>query len=373
MTPWLSRAPSLLWPALVLGTLCLHFWFPKFDPGTGRDTYSATAEGQKAFYRLVELQWDWAYRSTQPLARSLDPYDTEHTLCILGPARPPTDPEWAALLTWVSSGGRLLYAFRGDEQTVPQLGVEYRLNDDQDDAAAPQTKLTSSSDIAWWTDGRLKVAGATTLIEQRGQVQAAKLTHGNGAIVFCASALPFTNQLLTYGDNSVLAVRLLEALGPGGMVAFDESLNTSGVPRSVGLLLDPVIRPLTLQLLLITLLYGWWNSRRFGPLLPRLATPRQNIVEHTDALGNWYWRSWAGVGVLQSLLQQTQRELRGHATAAQERRRLEPIARRLGRSVDEILELLATAEHAASQPHLGRRAVARWIRHLAELRAARQS
>lgn len=372
MSRVLQSLPAFLWPVLILGTLSLHFWFPPLDSGTGRDTYSTTAEGQKAFYRLVGETWSFATRNTQPLPRTLQTWDTEYAFCVLGPAREPTAGEWKSMLDWVAAGGHLLYAFRGEEQTVPQLGVRYILDDDTDDAAAPQTALIDSPDLAWWTDGHLLAPGAEILVEHRGAPQAAKLSHGSGEIVFVASPLIFSNQLLTYGDNSILAIRLLEQFEDVYYIEFDESLNASGTPKSVGILFDPTIRPITIQLILLCFLYGWWNSRRFGPLLPKLLTPRQNIVDHTDALGSWYWKSRDGGGVLQNYLKQTVAELRGHATSTQERRRLEPIARRLNLTVDEVLGVLATARSAAEKPRLSWRAAAGWIRKLSELRAARR-
>ncbi|WLD13690.1 DUF4350 domain-containing protein [Planctellipticum variicoloris] len=372
MKALLRSLPAFLWPALILGTLSLHFWFPPLDSGTGRDTYSTTAEGQKAFYRLAGETWSFATRNTQPLPRALQSWDTEYAFCVLGPAREPTAGEWDAMLNWVASGGKLLYAFRGEDQAVPQLGVRYILDEDADDAAAPQSKLLDSPDLAWWTDGHLLAPGSELLVEHRGAPQAVKMTWGAGQIVFVASPLIFSNQLLTYGDNSILAIRLLEQFDEVYYIEFDESLNASGTPKSVGILFDPTIRPITIQLILLCFLYGWWNSRRFGPLLPKLLTPRQNIVDHTDALGSWYWKSRDGGGVLQTYLKQTLAELRGHATAAQERRRLEPIARRLNLTVDEVLGVLDTARSAAEKPRLTRRSAANWIRKLSELRAARR-
>ncbi|OYW22257.1 MAG: hypothetical protein B7Z55_04805, partial [Planctomycetales bacterium 12-60-4] len=295
-----SLRPQLwwIWPVAVGAVLALQLWFPDSGTGVLHDTYSPTAEGQKAYYRLVEEYSAITYRNTQPLVRILPQNNLEPTLCILGPERWPTTQEWNAILDWVESGGELLFAFRGfEEQTIPRLNIRYTPRTGSappDDSLPPETDLLLSKNVAWWTDGKLLAPHSEVLVKYDGATQAVAGAWGDGRYVVCATSLVFSNQLLTYGDNPILALRLLERTSHLEGVTFDESLNTTGTPKAAGLLFDRELRPLTMQLILIILLYGWWNFRRFGPLLKPAVGGRHNIVDHTDTLGAAYWRSRDG-------------------------------------------------------------------------------
>ncbi len=319
------------WPVAVLAAVSLHFWFPEWSTGAGHDSYSATAEGQKVFYRLVARHPGnlFVARNRRPLTIAMPNTAVDELVCLLGPERPPTTEEWSAISDWVRSGGRLLYAFQGDDpQEIPWLRVKYTPGRPERDDLEPVTDLVSSQETAWWTDGRLEAPAAITLVRYDDTIQAASIPFGNGNVVVVATPLPFSNQALTYGENSVLAIRLLETAGLPEFVMFDESLNNSGTAKIVGILFDPLLRPLTIQILIVTLLFGWWHSRRFGSLTQSAVSPRQNIVEHTDMVGNLYWKSRDGHAVLKSYLRQLASQLKLKAFKGKEDRVLEPIARR---------------------------------------------
>jgi hypothetical protein len=364
-------ARSLLWPLAALAAVSLHFWFPETPTGMTHDSYSATAEGQKAFFRLVAQQPSniAVTRNRKPLKPVLDLLSYGETLCILGPQRPPTPDEWAALADWVRDGGSLLYAFRGDKpQEVPMLGVKYAPQPPGSDDLEPQTQLAPASQLAWWTDGKLEAPGGSELVQYDDTLQAVRMRYGVGQVVFVATALPFSNQLLSFGDNSVLAIRLLEAAGPIELVVIDESLNSSGSAKVVGILFDPLLRPMTIQVLIVTILFGWWHSRRFGPLAPVAMSPRQNIVEHTDMVGNWYWKSRDGHAALKAYLRQLTLQLRLKSFKGNEDRVLEPIARRAGRDLAGVRQDLQQAYQAVRTKKVDRRAAARLIRRLSMIR-----
>jgi hypothetical protein len=367
----LREVRSWGWPLLALAAVSLHFWFPETPTGVAHDTYSVTAEGQKAFYRLVarQPQNGGVMRNRAPLAKFVGELSPGELLCLLGPKRPPTQDEWTTMVDWVRRGGALVYAFRGDEELeIPWLNVTYVPGPPERDDLPPESELLPSSKLAWWTDGRLKAPNGIPLVTYNGTLQAARVHYGFGRAVVVATSLPFSNQLLTYGDNSVLAVRLLEAAGPIDFVAFDESLNSSGTPKVVGILFDPLLRPITIQIVIVTVLFAWWRSWRFGPLAPSAVSPRQNIVEHTDMVGNWYWKSRDGHAVLRAYVRQLTSQLKLQAFAGKEDRVLEPIARRSGRDVSEIRRDLRQAFQALRAKKVERRTAARLIRRLAVIR-----
>jgi hypothetical protein len=361
------------WPAAALLVLSLHFWFPETSTGTTHDSYSPTAQGQKAFYRLVaEHPGNFVVaRNRRPLTALLSSFPTDDVLCLLGPERPPTAEEWTAIIDWVRNGGSLLYAAQGKKPLdIPWLNIKYEPLKEQDDALQPKTQLVNSQRLAWWTDGKLDGSQGTTLVEYDGTRQAVAVQYGRGKAVVVATPLPFSNQLLTFGDNSVLAMRLLESAGSPEFVTFDESLNSSGTAKVVGILFDPLLRPVTIQILLVTVLFGWWHNRRFGPLTPSAVSPRQNIVEHTDMVGNLYWKSQDGHAVLRAYLRQLTQMLRLKTFKGNEDRVLEPIARRSGRPVSSLRKDLQLAFQAVRSKHVERRSAAKLIRRLALIRQA---
>ncbi|MBI1344679.1 hypothetical protein GC163_00170 [bacterium] len=369
-----SRGTQWFWPIAILIVLALHVWYP--DTGTGilHDTYSPTADGQKAFYRLVSEQAGWTDRNTTPLVRAIQVGYLEPTLCILGPERWPTTSEWEAILDWVAEGGELLLACRGfEEATIPELDIRYVPRDQvgpPDDSLPPQADLLDSPGIAWWTDGRLVAPHSKVLVEYDGTTQAVSGIYGEGRYVVTASSLIFSNQLLTYGDNPVLAMRLLEQVSYLDGVTFDESLNSTGTPKTIGLLFDPDLRPITLQLILLTFLYGWWNSLRFGPWHLPAIRGRHNIVDHTDAVGLAYWRSKNGVAVLRAYVQIIQQQFFERSTGHPNLHLWESAARRLGQTVSSLQESWQQAHGVAQQKHVDRRVAADLIRKLSQLRAA---
>lgn len=377
-TPWrdrLRRRTEWLWLATLAAVLSLHFWFFPLKSGVAHDTFSVTAEGQKAFYLLAQQRFFWATRNFEPLVNMVSDSTYEDTLFILGPARPPNDDEWTALLDWVSGGGSLLYAARGEEAfEIPQTDIQVESNDQDsvwsDEPEPPRTEL-ATGDFGWRSVAKINAPTATPLVKHKDTVQAVLLRHGSGRIVVVASDFIFTNQSLAWKDNSVLAMRLVEAAGPESYVTFDESLNETGTPKIVGLLFSPSLRSITVQLLAVTLLYGWWRSRRFGPLLPTAAPARHNIVDHTDTVGRLYWNTKDGAGVLRIYFKQLVSDLRLKHHKGHEDRVLEPIARRLGRKPRQVHKLLRNAAKSArGRRPLDRRAAAGLIRQLSHVRLA---
>ncbi|MBW3540428.1 MAG: DUF4350 domain-containing protein [Planctomycetes bacterium] len=375
-----------LWLAALVLLVSFHFWFPWRAGGAVDDSYSTRAEGKKAFFRLIErlgeIRGIDVFRSETPFTRSIagtPAAEVDHTrvlgdpvLCLLGPARYPTEREWDRLLAWVRNGGTLLIAARDEqpELTIEALGIEV-----QPAGAGGDDGLTSSlvpaGDYYWQSYGVVEAPAAQTLVESGGRPQAVLAYHGVGRVIVVASEFVFTNQSLAWGDNAQLALALL-LMGANlpRQIVIDESLNVSGTPRVVGLLIGPLLRPVTVQLLIVLVLFAWWGSRRFGPLLAASVPARQNIVDHTDAVGIHAWQARDGAGMVRAYLRQLSDELKLRHWHGQEQRVLEPIAARLGRPVEVVQRLLEKAEKAAGAADLDRRTAAAIIQRLAVVRRA---
>lgn len=413
-----GRLSSALWLAALAAALALQIWFPRVDAGPLNDTYNVDVGGRNAFYQFARRRALFASRNHESLVSLLDHLGDDTTLCLLGPARYPTPREWKSLLDWVRSGGKLLLAARWEESELTIPGVDAHVKSTKkpetslfgggrtrksktqktpfdsekksDDEAekpeagdAPVTAATSSApagtnwtsllagtNFAWKTDGTIEAPGAEVLVKVGESPQAVRLSYGYGTIVLTASDFIFSNAALYERErqNGLLAVKLLEAAGADNEVLFDESLNATGTPRVVGVLLDPVLRPATVQLLVILVLFGWRGNRRFGGLVPTASPARHDVADHTNSLGNLYYKAHHSKGVLREYLEQLRTALRLRYSKGHEERVLLPIAQKAGLSLEELQRLLADAEAAAGKPKLTRREAANFIRRLAQLR-----
>lgn len=381
--------------------LCLllagHFWFPQFGTGRGHDTYSTDPEGKKAFFRLVQADPEGrghtARRNTDPLGRVLKERESfnfdlgnveerprARVLCLLGPARYPNAAEWDAILEWVSRGNTLVIAARDakPEFAIEKLGIKVvRVRHEfEADAEAINTDLIHRGRIVWKSQARIVASSSQSIsrLSARGQTQVVTRPHKRGTVVVVATDFPFCNESVAYADfsNAVLALRILEAPGRSerSEFLFDESLNASGTPKAVGLLMNPLFKPLTLQMLIGVVLFCWWRCRRFGPLAPPQAVARQNIVDHTDSVGRLLFGTGDGTTALRAYLRQLFAELKIKTHKGREDRVIEPVALRLGKSPESVKNLLQRAVQATKTERLDRREAAYLLRQLAVVRRA---
>jgi hypothetical protein len=135
----------------------------------------------------------------------------------------------------------------------------------------------------------------------------------------------------------------------------------------VALLLTPLLRPLTLQAMLLWWLFAWQGSQRFGRALPPVLTFRRRISDHTDALGNLYWRSGNALRPLQAYMTQLFNDLKltGRQVTPQ---RLQTLSAKSGVEVAEIERLLSLPNEVERQAAVLPADAARMIRRLARLR-----
>lgn len=414
------------WLIAVLFMILLGFsWLP----GRARDkldSYSPTPRGKSAFYALVQRY----VKGTSRHERTLIPAgDKRRTLVILGPARYPKEREWKRLHAWVKKGNTLVFAARLQDPNVELSGFGLHIapadrpvsklitklktkikdavsakpenddlfdgvddDDDDDDkkkngtgashkikkSRSPlelkiQTKLVAG-DIRWFSTGRIKISGdakpqVRTLITSDGGDQAVVATVGAGRIVVVASDEIFTNQSHLLGkDHAVLAYRLFEQRKAQTPVVFDEHLNVTGTPKVFGLLFEEMLRPITLQLILLAALFGWWGSRRFGPPMPPANAPRRSIVEHAEALGNLHYRAGTGARSVAAYLEYWRAEMHLGGAPSSQNQQIGVIARRAGRAPEDVAELLRIASAAAQQLGVPAAQATHIIRELSRLK-----
>jgi hypothetical protein len=419
---------AAVWLALLATTLALQVWFPRVEAEPINDTYNVDVGGRNAIYQFAQRRAIFARRNHDSLVNLLDGFGTDTTLCLLGPARYPTPREWKALLDWVRSGGKLLLAARWNEAEVTLPGVSAQVKSTRpkddfdifgkmrsqknkkaagdpatnpdaaeksedseastkaaeqaetaDNATSPSgpnwSSLLPDANFTWKTWGTIEAPGAEVLVKTGTSPQAVRLGYGSGTIVLLASDFVFSNTALYEREksNGLLAVRLLQSAGTSDQILFDESLNATGTPRVVGVLLDPRLRPVTVQLAVLLVVFGWHGTRRFGSFLPKSAPARHDVADHTNSLGNLYFKAHHSKGVLREYLAQLKTELHLRYSKGHEQRILQPIAERAKMSIEDVQRLLAAAEASAGKPRLSRREAAFFIRRLAQLRQAARS
>jgi len=390
------------WFTAMLLAVGLHFWFPSTHSGPVHDSYSVGAAGKKAMYLLAARTADSVERNTTSLSIAMGRMERETTLCLLGPARYPNRTEWQGLIEWVRRGGCLVIAANDSDPAFSlaplDIAVKKTENDSDDDIVeSPDDKaeddssdeiddeqqltevtsrLTDEPGLAWKSNAVITAPKAQVLVDANGSIQAVQQSLDRGTIVVIASDFVFSNQSLEFGENAnaVLAVRLLESAGSGRSLVFDESLNQTGTPKVVGVLLDPVLRPMTIQLVIVLILFGWWRNRRFGPLLAASYSKRHNIVDHTDAVGILHYKTKQGREPLHCYATQLVAELKLKHHKGREERVLAPIARRLDCSVSDIKGEFRQVRRALKHTHVNRKVAAELIRRMARIRrAARRS
>lgn len=390
------RNAGWVWLLFLCALLSLHLWFPEFGTGAMDDSYSSSAGGKKAFYLLTEQESFGAERNRVPLTVALQSLDYDESLCLLGPARYPSPFEWSSLLEWVNEGGHLVisanhehpefkieplkisvsYLDETERENVPVVESETKdkerisisLNSEHSLLEGKATTVfPDAPSIIWKTNARVISNTGQPLISLGETKQAVRLKHGFGEIIVAASSEIFSNQSMVDG-GSVLAYRLIESSIDTNYIVIDESLNASGTSKVVALLIDPTFRPLTIQLLITLLIFGWWKSTRFGPILSSHILPRHNIVSHTDNVGNLHYKNGNGRALLYAYVKQLFTELNLRHFRREEHRVIDPIARRMKKDPEQIKSLLKHAAKLSKSDKITRHELGDLIRKLAKIR-----
>jgi hypothetical protein len=224
--------------------------------------------------------------------------------------------------------------------------------------------------IPWASTSNLKLerggSANQILVTVGGRVQAVRRRTGAGSATFVASDFVFQNEAMFDPKLRQVASKLFELCRPYGRIYFDESLSSSGTPRVLGILFSPMFRPISLQLLLIAVVFGWWGSMRFGPAILPKSTDRRAIVEHAQALGNMHFQ----VGTTSHALRSYFEYFRGVAQVPGGRidKVAGVLAARSGIEQSEVERLLNETQKAIQAPNLASGTAATLIQQLANLR-----
>jgi hypothetical protein len=369
-----------LFPALLLGILFVGYGLVPIPQSREKtDSFGSDRSGKKVFFDLASRLLPDVKRSSG----SLVPEDPDaDVLVLLGPARYPDRAQWQTLHDWVSEGRALVFAAKWQDPAVElePFGIEIVPafeevaeedgEEPSEETAAPgiETDLVdlTGGDVDWRSSGQIRYTDpkGTMVVSAGGYPQVIWQPVGEGIIIVVASDFIFSNLSVIEPANAVLAFRILEQGTPAGPVYFDEGLNQAGAPKVVGVLLEGPLRLPTLQLLIVTLLFGWMVSRRFGPLVRKGRSARRSLVEHAEALGSLHYKVQTGASLLGSYLEYFSRELGLAYRTGPKGRVLEDVR---GRGKD-AKETISRAIRASKSRSLDRARVAEVIRSLAALR-----
>jgi hypothetical protein len=225
-------------------------------------------------------------------------------------------------------------------------------------------------EVEWQSSGTIEMEEDVwdVLVEVDSVPQAVQRSFGRGTFTLIASDNIFSNGAMVEPDRALLAWRLLETASAKGATKFDETLNSSGVPKVFGILFDPLFRSITLQLILIAVLFGWLGSRRFGPARRSLHTRRRSVVEHAEAVGTLYFRAGAGPHAVKCLHEFLKQELRNRFGQTFQVDNAERVARQTRAGKQDVQELF-DAIRAFSHAKRGSATAARLLKRLSGLLA----
>jgi uncharacterized protein DUF4350 len=257
-------------------------------------TYSVASRGAKAgFLLLQELgyhvqRWEKSHTDLQP---------DSHTVLIIADAFViPDGKEKAAIAKFLDGGGRVIctgmlgamFLPENDTEDNPEpngLSKEYEaLTPSAITRAAPRISLIPYS---WWSK-----ANGIPVYGDKNHAFAVQIPHGDGEVIWLASATPFTNAGIQSTGNLEF---VLAALGDREhtRVFFDEYVHGYGDQGSESEKNHPLAWALLLQSVVLAMAALLTFSRRSGPLRPAPPPSRLAPLEFVETLGGLYQQAHA--------------------------------------------------------------------------------
>lgn len=242
--------------------------------------------------------------------------------------------------------------------------------------AADMNELVNNS-VTWRSEAWLSSLPKQSDVLVRGangRPQVAAWNAGHGAIIVCATPDPFSNRSMLFEDQAELAVRLVEhatsgpraSVRPAGII-ISEYLNGAGAYRGAAIVISPLLRAGSLQLVLVAVLMAWSGFHRFGPPLRTRSVFRRSLAENAEAVGNLQFTAGDGFTSVRQYLAWFQDEFQrrwGHSRILHDTAQL---ARQTGLPEDQIRQALDQANQQAHGAQVGTAEAAATIRQLARI------
>ncbi|HWB80985.1 MAG TPA: DUF4350 domain-containing protein, partial [Nannocystaceae bacterium] len=256
----------------------------------------------------------------------------------------PDDEEWAALRTWVKSGGRLVLAGR----VSAPLWVEGEV------VGAPYADATVAGPP--WLPGNASIGGNTwgseTLVERGGLDYAIARREAGGTIVELADHHLFTNAGLAIGATATFMPKILDGRR---RIELVDAWTGVGPETPVEAIQNSHLTAAIVQLLVLLLALYLWRGWPFAKPRDPPAKGGRGFADHARAMGLQYERARAedhAAGVYSTFALETlRREASG--TGAGLHALAQSIARRTGRDETDVMRMLVEIHGGAETSRIG--------------------
>jgi len=291
---------------------------------TSPDGVAGWARSLEELQRPAVMRFD-SYARTTP---------TGEAQVLLEPLVEPTDAEISSLLTWVRSGGLLVYSAGSDGVLLDSVDVlsgplldpeaarvaSHRWTDglspgdvrptfeSRSPARSPVRRGVRSTAAGWIplvefarsSPSPPAEGDSTVESEEREDLATAGWRPiGDGGVLVLADAAPLDNERLSDSPEAVIATRaILEWTAAGDVVRYSEyHQGIRGTGSAIGLAWGRLHGHPVGRVVVWAVIWGsfaiWAAGRRFGSPIPQNTSPRRSPIEHVRALAEIYRQAGA--------------------------------------------------------------------------------
>ena len=327
-------------------------------------TYSTANRGTQAAYLLLhELEFRSERWEKSPTELPADA--NGKILILVAPSDFPDNQQREALLTFVHSGGWVIYAgnfphlFLGSGATAPRsFSDSLRSGGETFRAIAPSpftkgaSKITMNASNRWVSSDGAQVP----LYGMPEEPVVVTWRLGKGRILWWASPTPTTNSGITREGNLPFFLDCIQAARPGAnpnetTVLWDEYFH--GYRESLwGYFRQTPVPWAVFQLGVVAVFVLLAFGRRSGPLYTPAAVSRLSPLEFVDTLGDLYRRASAGSAAVRVAYQRFRMQLvrrLGLAPASSNMELDAAVRERLGWKQPGLMDTLQRAEKAVRE------------------------
>ena len=326
-------------------------------------TYSTTNSGAQAAYLLLRELGYQSERWEKPPSEL--PQDSDGKILILaGPDNYPEKEERDALLSFVRSGGWMLYAgnfpflFVGVGDATPIMDTTLGRAERSFPALAPSPFTRDAPKITMLAISRWDVweGPDVPLYGNSGEAVVVTWKLGRGRILWWAAPTPTTNAGINREGNLPFFLDCIQAVRPGASpgettVLWDEYFH--GYRGSLWDYFEETPVPWAIfQLALVALFVLLAFGRRSGPLYAPAGVSRLSPLEFVDTLGDLYRRASAGSAAVRVAYQRFRTQLVRRLALAPSISNMQldaAVRERLGWKQPGFMDTLQRAEKAARE------------------------
>ena len=327
-------------------------------------TYSTAKSGAQAAYLLLS---ELGYRSErwEKSPAELPAYAEGKILILAGPSNFPDKKERDALLSFVRSGGWIVYAgnfpflfLESGAVTPPSVSRTSNLTAETFPAIAPSpftqgaSKITMDANNRWVTSDGAQVP----LYGEPEEPVVVTWRLEKGRIIWWAAPTPVTNSGISQDGNLPFFLSCIQAVRPGAgpgetTVLWDEYFH--GYRGSLWDYFEETPVPWAIfQLGLVAVFVLLAFGRRSGPLYAAAAVSRLSPLEFVDTLGDLYRRASAGSAAVRVAYQRFRAQLLRRLALAPSISNMHldaAVRERLGWKQPGLMDTLQRAEKAARE------------------------